>query len=93
MIPDVLMIGTKAWQRLDPQVQKWVQQAADESSIFQRKLWKKMTIESLKEAKADGVTIYEVDKSLFAEKVKPMYEAIENEKVKDLVARIRKVKP
>ncbi len=93
MIPDVLLIGTKAWQRLDPQVQKWVQQAADESSVFQRKLWKKMTIESLDEAKANGVTIYEVDKSLFAEKVKPMYDAIKNEKVRDLVVRIRKVKP
>ncbi len=93
MIPDVLMIGTKTWQRLNPQVQKWVQQAADESSVCQRKLWKENTIDSLEEAKADGVTIYEVDKSLFAEKVKPMYEAIENEKVKDLVERMRKVKP
>ncbi len=93
MIPDVLIIGTKTWQSLDPQVQKWVQQAADESSVFQRKLWKEKTIQSLEEAKADGVTIYEVDKTLFAEKVKPMYEAIENDKVKDLVVRMRKVKP
>ncbi len=93
MVPDVLIIGTKTWQGLDPQVQKWVQQAADESSVFQRKLWKEKTIQSLEEAKADGVTIYEVDKSLFAEKVKPMYDAIENEKVKDLVERMRKVKP
>ncbi len=93
MVPDVLIIGTKTWEGLDHQVQKWVQQAADESSVFQRKLWKEKTIQSLEEAKADGVTIYEVDKSLFAEKVKPMYEAIENEKVKDLVERMRKVKP
>jgi tripartite ATP-independent transporter DctP family solute receptor len=93
MVPDVLIIGTKTWQSLDPQVKKWVQQAADESSVFQRKLWKEKTIQSLEEAKADGVKVYEVDKSLFAEKVKPMYEAIENEKVKDLVDRMRKVKP
>ncbi|MCK5565855.1 MAG: TRAP transporter substrate-binding protein [Planctomycetes bacterium] len=93
MVPDVLIIGTKTWKGLDRQVQKWVQQAADESSVFQRKLWKEKTIQSLEEAKADGVTIYEVDKSLFAEKVKPMYEAIENDKVKDLVERMRKVKP
>jgi len=93
MVPDVLLIGTKTWKNLDPQVQKWVQQAADESSVYQRKLWKEKTIESLEEAKADGVTVYEVDKSLFAEKVKPMYDAIENEKVKDLVVRMRKVKP
>jgi len=92
-IPDVVLISTKTWQSLDPQVRKWIQKAADESSVFQRKLWKEKTIQSLEEAKADGVTIYEVDQSLFAEKVKPMYEAIENEKIKDLVDRIRKVKP
>lgn len=93
MIPDMLLISTKVWQRLDQQTQKWVQQAADESSVFQRKLWKEKTIQSLEEAKADGVTIYEVDKTLFAEKVQPMYDAITDEKIKDLVARIRKVKP
>ncbi len=93
MVPDVLIIGTKTWQGLDPQVQKWVQQAADESSVFQRKLWKEKTIESLEQAKEEGVTIYEVDQNLFAEKVKPMYEAIKNDKVKDLVERMRKVKP
>ncbi len=92
-IPDVLLIGTKVWQGLTPQVQQWVQQAADESSVFQRKLWKEKTLESLEQAKAEGVTIYEVDQSIFAEKVKPMYEAIDDEKIKDLVARIRKVNP
>lgn len=92
-IPDVLLISTKTWSQLDPQVQQWLQQAADESSIFQRKLWKEKTIQSLEEAKADGVSIYEVDQSLFAEKVKPMYDAIENDKIKNLVTRIRKVKP
>ncbi|MBL7105998.1 MAG: TRAP transporter substrate-binding protein [Phycisphaerae bacterium] len=92
-IPDVLLISTKIWKGLDPQVQQWIQQAADESSVFQRKLWKEKTIESLKQAKAEGVTIYEVDQSLFAEKVKPMYEAIDNEKIRELVNRIRKVKP
>ncbi len=92
-IPDVLLISTKTWSQLDPQVQQWLQQAADESSIFQRKLWKEKTIQSLEEAKADGVSIYEVDQSLFAEKVKPMYDAIENDKIKDLVTRIREVKP
>ena len=92
-IPDVLLISTKAWQQLDLPVQQWLQQAADESSIFQRKLWKEKTIQSLQEAEEDGVTIYEVDQSLFAEKVKPMYDAIENEKVRNLVKRIREVKP
>lgn len=92
-IPDVLLISTEVWQRLGPQVRQWVQQAADESSVFQRKLWKEKTIESLEQAKAEGVTIHEVDQSLFAKKVKPMYDAIEDERIKALVIRMREVKP
>ena len=92
-VPDVLLVSTKIWQGLDPQVQQWLQLAADESSVFQRKLWKEKTLESLEEAKAEGVTIYEVDQSLFAKKVQPMYDAIDDKKIKDLVTRIREVNP
>jgi tripartite ATP-independent transporter DctP family solute receptor len=49
-IPDMLMMSSKVWNRLDPQVQAWVQQAADESVRFQRQLWQEKTAESLKEA-------------------------------------------
>ena len=93
MIPDLLLISTKIWEKLDPQVQAWLQQAASESSDFQRELWTRKTLESLEQAKAEGVTIYEVDQSLFAEKVQPMYEAIENETIITLVTRMREVKP
>ncbi|HEG42428.1 MAG TPA: TRAP transporter substrate-binding protein [Phycisphaerales bacterium] len=92
-VPDVLLISTEVWKGLGSQVQQWLQQAADESSVLQRKLWKEKTLESLEQAKAEGVTIYEVDQSLFAEKVKPMYEAIEDERIKVLVTRMREVKP
>ena len=91
-IPDVLLISTKVWDKLSPQIQEWLQQAADESSVFQRELWKKKTAESLQQAKAEGVTIYEVDQSLFADKVQPMYDAIKDETIKELVKQIREVK-
>lgn len=42
-IPDILLMSTKIWDKLDPQVQAWVQQAADESSDYQRELWFKKT--------------------------------------------------
>jgi len=92
-VPDLLMIGTKAWDRLDAQTQAWVRQAADESAEFERELWAKQTAASLEEAEDNGVTIYEVDQSLFAAKVQPMYEAIEDPELKDLVDRIRQEKP
>ena len=92
-IPDMLIISSKIWNTLTPQVQAWHQQAADESSKFQRKLWTQKTIESLEQAQTEGVTVYNVDQSLFAEQVQPMYDAIEDKNIKDLVKRIRKVKP
>lgn len=91
-IPDVLLISTRTWDKLSPQIQECIQKAADESSDFQRELWRKKTIESLDQAKAEGVGIHEVDQRLFAEKVQPMYDAIKDEKIKELVKQIREVK-
>jgi tripartite ATP-independent transporter DctP family solute receptor len=91
-IPDILMMSTKVWDKLDPQVQQWVQQAADESSTFQRDLWAKESIAALERAKEEGVTIYEVDTAAFAAKVAPMYDNIDNETVRDLIRQISEVK-
>lgn len=92
-VPDLLMIGTKVWDTLDPQTRAWVQQAADDSSVFQRELWVKETRASLEQAKASGVTIHEVDQSPFAEKVRPMYDAITDAELKSLIHRIRQETP
>ena len=92
-VPDMLLISTRIWDKLEPQLQGWLQQAADESSDYQRELWQKKTAESLEQAKAEGVTVYEVDQSLFAKKVQPMYEALEDEAIKQLVIRMRQVRP
>jgi len=91
-VPDILLISTKVWNKLSSQQQKWLQQAADESSLFERKLWKEKTIEALEKAKKEGVTIYKVDISLFAKKVEPMLENVKNPKVKALLKRIKEVK-
>jgi tripartite ATP-independent transporter DctP family solute receptor len=90
-IPDMLLISSKVWNKLDPQVQAWVQQAADESVTFQRKLWKEKTQESLEQAKAEGVTIYEVDTAAFAAKVAPMLAEVENPEVRELLKQIAEV--
>jgi tripartite ATP-independent transporter DctP family solute receptor len=91
-IPDILLMSTKIWSKLDPQVQAWVQQAADESSVFQRELWKVKTKESLEEARAQGVTIYEVDTTVFAAKVQPMLDQVDNPEVKALLQEIKEVR-
>ena len=91
-IPDMLLISTKIWNKMPPKVQAWVQQSADESSEFQRELWKEKTVAALEKSKEQGVTIYEVDTAVFAAKVAPMLERIERDDVKELLKQIREVK-
>jgi tripartite ATP-independent transporter DctP family solute receptor len=91
-IPDMLMMSSKVWNKLDPQVQDWLMQAAEESSVFQRELWAKESIAALEKAKAEGVTIYEVDTAAFAAKVAPMLAEVENPEVRELLKQISEVK-
>ena len=90
-VPDILLISTKVWEKLDPKVQRWVQQSAIESSDFQRKLWKEKSLEALARAKEEGVTIYEVDIAVFAAKVAPLLNNVENQQVRELLQEIAKV--
>jgi len=90
-IPDVVLIGTKTWDRLSPQIRGWVQQAADDSSVFQRELWAQETIRSLEIAQAEGVTVYDVDLAPFAAKVAPMLDELEDPAVQSLVRQIQEI--
>ena len=91
-IPAMVLIGTKAWNRLAPQQQQWLQTAADESATLQRELWAEATDKARKIVEAEGVTIHEVDVQSFARKVKPMLDRVSDEKVKATLAAIQKVK-
>lgn len=89
-IPDVLLISKPVWDKLTEQEQIWLQEAADESVIYQRKIWKESEEEALQEVEKAGVTIVYPDKSAFTEKVKPIYEDLKsNKKLYDLVNEIR----
>jgi len=90
-IPDVLLISTKVWKRLSPQVQQWVTQASNEASQFQRELWQKKTAEALVKVKADGVEVYIPDQKAFVEKVQPMLDAYKGTSIGNLLDRIRAV--
>lgn len=84
-IPDVLSISTKSWDRLSGQQQEWLSQAAAVSSDFQREIWAEETQKARDKAESEGVTVYEVDLPPFAERVRPMHDAIENENVKQIL--------
>jgi len=90
-IPDMLLMSSRVWKKLDPQVQVWVQQAATESVVYQRQLWQEKTMEALEQAKAEGVSVYEVDTAAFAAKVAPMLAGVENAEVRALLKQIAEV--
>ena len=79
------------WKKLSPQQRDWVQQAANDSSAFQRDLWRKEEQATRDLAKAEGVTIYEVELAAFAEKVEPMLQSVKNAEVRALLEEIRSV--
>lgn len=91
-VPDVVIFSKKIWDGLDPQVQRWVTEAANDSVTFQRKLWREQTEEALREVQKAGVKIYNPDKAAFAAAMAPMYERVEGTRVGELARRIREVK-
>ena len=92
MVPDVLIIGLKAWKKLSEQERIWLQQAADESVPVQRELWAESEKESLEIVEEAGVTIIYPDKEPFSQKVTELLESYrENEKLYELITRIRAV--
>ena len=92
MVPDVLIISQKVWKKLSEQERLWLQQAAEESVPVERELWAKSEKESLKIVEEAGVNIIYPDKEPFSDKVSELLESYrENEKLYDLITRIREV--
>lgn len=73
-VPDILVIGTVAWNGLTDQEKEWLQEAADEAIVYQRKVWAEAVQEALTKVQEAGVEIIRPDKTLFAEKTKAMLE-------------------
>jgi len=91
-IPDVLIIGTQLWDRLNTQEQKWLQEAVDKSVVYQRKLWEKSENEALEAVKKAGVEVVTPDKSKFTEKVKTMFDEYKDDKeVYSLIQQIQAI--
>jgi len=65
-LPDILVIGTRVWNRLSAQEQQILQEAADESAAYQRKIWAQAELKDLETVEEQGVTIIRPDKALSA---------------------------
>ncbi len=88
-IPDIVMFSEKIWNRLSPTQQAWVQQAADESVVYQKQVWKEYVEECLKKLEENGVTIYTPDQSKFQEAAQSMYKQFDGTVVEPLIEAIQ----
>jgi tripartite ATP-independent transporter DctP family solute receptor len=89
-VPDVLLISTVIWNDLSQQEQIWLQEAADESYEYQKKLWIEATQEALDEIAKAGVNIYYPDKSLFESQVKDLIKDFSSDPVlRSLISEIK----
>jgi tripartite ATP-independent transporter DctP family solute receptor len=92
MVPDVLIISTVIWNKLSDQEKQWLQEAANESVIKQRKLWAESEKESLAKVKEAGVTVTYPEKEPFSEKVQDLLQSYEsNPEIYSLIKQIQSV--
>lgn len=80
VLPDVLLIGTYVYDKLNEQEQKWLNESVKASVKYQRILWAEAETEALREVQKAGVKIIRPNKSLFVEKVKNIFEGYKEDK-------------
>ncbi len=68
-VPDVLLIGTRAWDQLSSEERGWLSASIRDSVIFQRTLWQKATTEALAAVQAAGVDVTRPPKEPFVQRV------------------------
>lgn len=92
MIPDIVLMSMETWKKLSAEQQQMVQEAVDESVVYQRELWTKDSEEALKIVQEEGVTVYNPEKGPFKNKVKQMLTSYEGTEVGELIEQIEQVK-
>jgi tripartite ATP-independent transporter DctP family solute receptor len=93
IVPEVLVMSKVSWDKLSPEDQALVRQAAKDSMPINRELWAAREKESEAKIRAAGAQIIDdIDKTPFIEAMVPVYEKhASTPKLKDLVTRIQAV--
>jgi tripartite ATP-independent transporter DctP family solute receptor len=93
IVPEVLVMAKSTWDKLTPEDQEIVRQAAKESVPYMRELWEEREKASEEKVRAAGVEVVtEIDKSPFIEAMVPVYEKyVTTPELKSLVERIQAV--
>jgi len=91
IVPEVLVMSKMNWDKLSPEDQAVVKQAAKDSVPVMRELWAAREKESEEKVMAAGVEVVkDIDKTPFIEAMVPVYEKhVTSDRLKDLVTRIQ----
>ncbi len=91
IVPEVLVMSKVSWDKLSPEDQALVRQAAKDSVPVNRELWAAREKVSEEKVRAAGVQVIDtIDKTPFIEAMAPVYERHANTpKLKSLVERIQ----
>ena len=92
IIPETLCINAAVWKKLSAKEQKILKEAAQESALLQRKLWKERAKASEAKVLAGGVKFNTIpDKSAFQAAMEPVYAGFlaDNPSLKPLVKMIQ----
>lgn len=94
IVPEVLVMSKKSWDKLTPEDQATVKEAAKASVSIMRDLWTKQEKVSEAKVRAAGVQVVDtIDKEPFIKAMQPIYaKYIKSEKLKDMVSRIQATK-
>ncbi len=93
IVPEVLVMSKMSWDKLSPEDQALVQEAAKESVPIMRELWTAQEAASEKIVRDSGVEVVDqIDKQPFIDAMGPVYEKhASSDKMKSLVERIQAV--
>ena len=91
IVPEVLVMSKLTWDKLTPEDQAIVRQAAKDSVPIMRDLWEQQEKVSQDKIRAAGVEVVtDIDKTPFIEAMAPVYQKyVTTDKLKDLVQRIQ----
>ncbi len=91
ILPDILMISTKVWNKLSPEFQQILQEAVDESVEYQRKIWTEAEKQDLKTVQDAGVKVTYPDKEPFRKSVQSIWDEFKNTDIGELIRQIQEV--
>lgn len=91
MVPELVAMSKASWDKLSPEDQEVIREAARNSATVQRELWAEQEKASQEKVKAAGAEIItEIDKTPFIEAMAPVYEKyVTTPEAQDLVKRIQ----